>query len=261
MSFVTKGGIKMIELEFTCTANEERSASAEAIAIDYITENGLNNIVSVYSSGTHVDRLAGVIGRRDLTDTSIGLSVKRTIIKKALNNGVLGWESAKDDYGVGVEADATEVLETLGDATGYDGFDDATLETVNGLYVTAKKVFTPHSESELERALGQYGVKFKPKKANQFKPRKGVTVSFGMADGKTTAIKEAYEGRDDSPQEIVTLNRYVGMDPTDPVVMQTDPAKFDTFAGYMVKAVPDAVEKAVEQYTKQNDGCKHDPTK
>lgn len=213
----------MITLEFVCTGNEERSVSAEAVA-KYMTQQG--DYFTITSSGTHVDRIKRVLDG-DLDDTSIELSVKKKILHKAFTNSALGSAS---------ERDVKEMLDYLAELD-EGNISNSELRQINRLYAQAKKAFTPYSHSQLTRAFSKYGIKFPTQEPRQFQPRKGVDLVLGMGDSNARIVSEVYEGKVDS------FHNFIGVDALKPVVMQTDPAKFDEFAQRLYSEVPRVLEK------------------
>ena len=221
-----------VRVELVCTGNEERSALGQFMAEEYITNEGLENIVEVTSRGTHVRKIAKAIANEK--DTDLELSVKRNIVTKAYANGIYEGKNAED---------APKILEAIKEAKDCKALPEEVLVRLNQLYGKAKTSFD--AKPGLNRVLALYGHKpFPSREPRQLVANGGLHIVLGMAESSTKHIATVYKESGFSPL-ITPYHTFTGTEEVAPIVMQTSPEKYEQFVRYFREATPIMVRNAI----------------
>lgn len=207
----------MFTIEYVCTGNNGRSPMAEAIGRDYVARLGLDDKISVTSSGSGVHPLFQKHGDKLRTQNL-------SIINLGLNNGVFAGR---------IKECAERILEQPEKA------DQRSIDQCVAYLVRAEAIFR-------DAALLEIGLQATYCYHKPTTPSETVNLILPMTHGNKDQVLMIYNGTSFEPL-IVALNEYAGLqgDISNPFC-QLLPAYHQT-RDHFSKAVPKTIDRAMAE--------------
>jgi len=206
-----------ITIEYVCTGNNGRSPMAEAIAVDYVYRNGLEDRVVISSSGSGLHELTRPTEEK-------GKRTRLAIVKMALDNGIF-LESWRQDQ-------ARLILEQEMNS------DESLLDTSVQYAVNAEAHF--RNVALFKVGLLAAGNYHKPTTA------KHQGLILPMAENNAQQVRRIYEGFSEQPL-VQPINAYVGVEGDVPnPFCQLLPA-YLAARDHLQRVVPMTIDKAIRE--------------